>query len=90
MPDRVSESDIVADYISRGWEEIYGGKLEWVDDPEEMVQRTLDHIDKKREALGLRDYDPENFGASGDVRITELEELPIAEQRAALYGVAAD
>jgi carbon-monoxide dehydrogenase catalytic subunit len=90
MPDRVSESDIVADYISRGWEEIYGGKLEWVEDPDEMVRRTLDHIEKKREALGLRDYDPDNFGTSGDDRIMEMEELPIEKQREMLYGVAAD
>jgi anaerobic carbon-monoxide dehydrogenase catalytic subunit len=90
MPDRVSESDAVSEYISKGWEELYGGKMEFVSDPDEMVQRTLDHIDKKRHALGLRDYQPEKFGASGDTRILELEELPIAQQRAALYGVAAD
>ena len=55
-----------------------------------MVRRTLDHIEAKREALGLRTYNPEKFGRSGDVRIEELEGLPLAEQRAALYGVAAD
>jgi carbon-monoxide dehydrogenase catalytic subunit len=90
MPDKLSDSDAVSQYISKGWEELYGGKLEFVEDPDEMVRRTLDHIEKKRKALGLRDYDPANFGASGDTRILELEELPIAQQRAALYGVAAD
>jgi hypothetical protein len=90
MPDKVSDSVAVSNYISKGWEELYGGKLEFIGDPDEMVRRTLDHIEKKRKALGLRDYDPDNFGASGDTRILELEELPIAEQRAALYGVAAD
>jgi hypothetical protein len=55
-----------------------------------MVRRTLEHIDKKREALGLRDYRPEKFGASGDIRILEMEELPIMQQREMLYGVPAD
>ena len=90
MPDRVADSDIVLNYISEGWEKIYGGKLEFVKDPDEMIQRTLEHIDKKRAALGLPAYDPERFGKSGDQRMVELEELPLAARREALYGVAAD
>ena len=90
MPDKMSESDIVANYISEGWEKLYGGKLEFVGDPDEMVRRTLDHIDKKRAALGLRPYRPENFGASGDDRMLTLEALPFEKRREALYGVAAD
>jgi hypothetical protein len=50
----------------------------------------LEHIDKKRAALGLPEYDPEKFGKSGDRRMLELEKLPIPERREALYGVAAD
>jgi carbon-monoxide dehydrogenase catalytic subunit len=90
MPDRVSDSDAVAHYISTGWESLYGGKMEFIDDPDEMVRRTLEHIDKKREALNLRPYAPDNFGRSGDLRMEALEELTWADQRAALYGVAAD
>jgi carbon-monoxide dehydrogenase catalytic subunit len=90
MPDKVSESDAVAHFISEGWEKLYGGKLEFVGDPDEMVRRTLDHIDKKRAALGLRPYHPENFGESGDDRMMILEALPFEQQREALYGVAAD
>ena len=90
MPDKVSDSDAVSHYISQGWEEMYGGKMEFVADPDEMVRRTLAHIDKKREALGLRPYKPENFGDSGDDRMLALEDLPFAERREALYGVAAD
>jgi carbon-monoxide dehydrogenase catalytic subunit len=90
MPDRVSDSDIVSDYISKGWEELYGGKLEFIPDPDEMIVKTLEHIDKKRAELGLVAYDPERFGQSGDSRMLELEDLPLAEKRAALYGVAAD
>ncbi|MFQ5575951.1 MAG: anaerobic carbon-monoxide dehydrogenase catalytic subunit [Anaerolineae bacterium] len=87
MPDRVSDSDLVLDYISQGWEELYGGKLEFILDPDEMIQRTLDHIDKKRAALKLPAYNPANFGRSGDARILELETLPLPERQAALYGV---
>jgi carbon-monoxide dehydrogenase catalytic subunit len=90
MPDRVSDSDIVLKYISEGWEKLYGGKMEFVADPDEMIRRTLAHIDKKRAALGLPEYHPEKFGKSGDRRMLELEQLPLSEKINALYGVAAD
>ena len=90
MPNKVSESDAVAHYISEGWEELYGGKLEFVPDADEMVRRTLAHIDLKREALGLRPYDSTQFGQSGDDRMVALEAMTLAEKREALYGVAAD
>jgi carbon-monoxide dehydrogenase catalytic subunit len=90
MPDRVSDSDIVLNYISKGWEDLYGGKLEFVDDTDEMIRRTLAHIDKKRADLGLPEYDPTRFGRSGDARMKEMESLSIDERRAAMYGVAAD
>jgi anaerobic carbon-monoxide dehydrogenase catalytic subunit len=88
MPDKVADSEIVANFISSGWEKLYGGKLEFVPDPDEMIRRTLEHIDKKRAALGLPEYDPERFGRSGDERMMELEALPLMERRAALYGMA--
>jgi carbon-monoxide dehydrogenase catalytic subunit len=87
MPDRVSDSDIVLNYISQGWEEIYGGKMEFVPDPDEMIRRTLEHIDKKRAALGLPVYDAQRFGRSGDARMLEFETLPLEDRRAALYGM---
>jgi carbon-monoxide dehydrogenase catalytic subunit len=90
MPDRMEESDIVANLISSGWEDLYGGKLEFIPDADEMIEKTLEHIDKKRAALGLPDYDPDKFGRSGDARMLELDELPWSERREALYGVAAD
>jgi carbon-monoxide dehydrogenase catalytic subunit len=89
MPDRVDDSDRVLRYISEGWEKLYGGKMEFVADPDEMIRRTLEHIDKKRAALNLPAYDPERFGRSGDRRMLQLEELPLAERQAALYGVPA-
>lgn len=88
MPDKVSDSDLVLNHISEGWEELYGGKLEFIPDPQEMIKATLDHIDKKRADLGLTQYDPGKFGRSGDARMREIEALPLAERRAALYGAS--
>jgi carbon-monoxide dehydrogenase catalytic subunit len=91
MPDRVSDSDIVLKYIgTEGWEKLYGGKLEFIPDPDEMIRCTLEHIDKKRAALGLPVYESTRFGRSGDQRMLELESLPLAERRKKIYGVAAD
>jgi carbon-monoxide dehydrogenase catalytic subunit len=90
MPDRMEDSDIVAHFISEGWEELYGGKMEFIADPDEMIQKTLEHIDLKRANLGLPEYEPSRFGRSGDTRMLELEALPLATRREAIYGVAAD
>jgi carbon-monoxide dehydrogenase catalytic subunit len=90
MPDRVADSDIVLRYISQGWEKLYGGKMEFIADTDEMIRKTLEHIDKKRAALGLPAYDPRKFGRSGDARMLDLEALPVEARREALYGIAAD
>lgn len=87
MPDKVSDSDLVSGLISQGWEEKYGGKLEFIADPDEMIRATLEHIDKKRAALGLPEYDPKRFGESGDARMLELEALPLSQRKAAIYGL---
>jgi hypothetical protein len=57
-----------------------------------MVRRTLEHIDKKRAALGLVEYDAKRFGRSGDARMVLLEEelstmISPMDRQAALYGV---
>ena len=90
MPDRIADSDAVLKYISEGWEKIYGGKLEFIPDPQEMIRKTLEHIDKKRAALGLPAWDPNRFGRSGDAKMLELEKLPVSQRREAIYGLAAD
>jgi carbon-monoxide dehydrogenase catalytic subunit len=86
MPDRVADSDLVLRYISEGWEELYGGKLEFIADPDEMIQKAIEHIDRKREALGLAPYNPDLFGRGGDARTRELDLLPLEVQREAIYG----
>src|SRR3990170_1966602 len=90
MPDRVSDSDEVLHYISEGWEEKFGGKLEFILDPDEMIKASLSHIDAKRAALGLPEYDAAKFGKSGDARMVGLEKLPLSEKRNRIYGTAAD
>jgi carbon-monoxide dehydrogenase catalytic subunit len=90
MPDRVTDSDKVLKYLSEGWESLYGGKLEFIPDPDEMIQKTLEHIDKKRAALGLPEWNPDKFGRSGDARMNEVEALPIEKRREAIYGLASD
>ncbi len=90
MPDRVDDSDKVLKYISEGWEKDYGGKLEFIADPDKMIEATLAHIDKKRAALGLPAWEENKFGKSGDARMMEVEALPLEQRRAAIYGLAAD
>ncbi len=88
MPDRVEGSDLVLRYISQGWEKKYGGKLEFIADPDEMIRKTLEHIDKKRAALGLPAWEPNRFGRSGDAKMLAVEALPLEKKRAAIYGAA--
>jgi carbon-monoxide dehydrogenase catalytic subunit len=90
MPDRMSDSDDVLNYMSAGWEQIYGGKMEFISDPDEIIRRALAHIDRKRAELGLPAFEPARFGRSGDVRMLEMEALPVSARREAIYGVAAD
>ncbi|MBE0584904.1 MAG: hypothetical protein IH612_14245, partial [Desulfofustis sp.] len=86
MADKVADSTIVSNYLIHGWEELYGGKLEFEPDPDEMIRKTLEHIDKKRHDLGLPVYDPAKFGKGGDDRMLKLEEMPIEARRVAMYG----
>ncbi len=85
----VSGVEGVTEIITDGWEEKVGGRLEFTNDPEEIVSRSLAHIDKKRAALGLPEYDPNKWGKSGDWRIQEFIELPFAEKIEAAYGNSA-
>ncbi len=82
-------SEEVSDLISAGWEEMMGGKMEFLADPKEIVRRSLAHIDKKRAELKLPAYDPTKYGKSGDYPLQDYLSLPIEEQQAMLYGVPA-
>jgi carbon-monoxide dehydrogenase catalytic subunit len=80
----VGASDEVVKVMTETWEKVLGGKMEFVTTDEEMLQKTLAHIDAKRAALGLPAYDPKKFGRSGDWRVTELFERAASAE--ALYG----
>jgi hypothetical protein len=71
--------------MTETWEKILGGKMEFVTSDEEMLAKTLAHIDAKRAALGLPAYGAVKFGRSGDGRVTELYERAEAKAEA-LYG----
>jgi len=89
----ISGSEDVERILSEGWESKVGGKLEFVTHEsdesacEEIVRRSLAHIDKKRAALGLAEYDPSKWGRSGDRRMPDLLALPLEERIEAIYGM---
>ena len=82
----VANSPIVDRFISEGWEKRIGGKLEFIADPEEAVQKALEHIDKKRAALGLVEYDPTRFGQSGDRLMLQFIAAMEAGQPVSIYS----
>ncbi len=41
------------DYLFHGIEEQFGGKWDFIEDPKEMARKMIEHIDKKRKALGI-------------------------------------
>ncbi len=49
----VSGSETLVEYMIDGWSERVGGKLAFLDTPEEIVATTLDEIDAKRAALKI-------------------------------------
>jgi carbon-monoxide dehydrogenase catalytic subunit len=52
--------------MTEGWEATVGGDLEFIPDWDKMYARSLELIDAKRAALKLPQYDPSQYGASGD------------------------
>ena len=81
----VGASDEVVRVMTETWEKVLGGKMEFVTSDEEMLQKTLAHIDAKRAVLGLPTYDPKRFGRSGDWRVSELLKRPEVTAEV-LYG----
>jgi carbon-monoxide dehydrogenase catalytic subunit len=82
----VKGSEVVTNLITEGWNKKFGGRLDFIADPVEIVDRALAHIDERRAALKLTPYDPNKWGKSGDARMLHLMQLPFAERQAALYG----
>jgi len=79
-------SQRVTELISEGWQKKVGGRLEFLEDPQEILRRALAHIDQKRAALGLEEYNPAQWGKSGDRAIEDLLTLPLEQRLEAIYG----
>jgi carbon-monoxide dehydrogenase catalytic subunit len=76
----VEASEEVTRLISEGWEKKVGGKMEFYKDWKDIVAKSLEHIDKKRTALGLAEYDPKRFGQSGDAPLEAFFAVPPEER----------
>ena len=59
----VAGSEEVTRLMSEGWEQEVGGKLEFIVDRAEVIQQKVDHLTKKRKALGITEYAAGKFGA---------------------------
>ncbi|MCL4393356.1 MAG: anaerobic carbon-monoxide dehydrogenase catalytic subunit [Chloroflexi bacterium] len=82
----IESSEEVTRIMSEGWEKMLGGKMEFVPDTNEILRRSLAHIDAKRAALKLPPYDPSKWGHSGDDKMNALLSLPADKRHEALYG----
>ena len=49
----VKASRAVVELMSTGWEQKFGGKMEFESDPAKIFEKAVDHIQKKRKALGI-------------------------------------
>lgn len=64
-PSPVKGSEVVARFINEGWTELYGAGLEFIEDLDATVERSLEILDARRDALGLEKYDPTRFAKAG-------------------------
>jgi anaerobic carbon-monoxide dehydrogenase catalytic subunit len=78
----VSGSDEVVDVMTREWPEMVGGSLEFEPDYDAMIAKSLAYIDAKRVALGLEEYRPDRYGASGDRALEEWLSIPSGRRSA--------
>ena len=53
----------ISKIMTEVWWERFRGALHFEPDPEKILRLTLDYIDKAREVLKLRKYEPGKFGA---------------------------
>jgi len=60
----VAGSPEITEMISRGWENLVGGALEFEPDWRKIVEKALAYIDAKRAALKLPEYNPTRYAVS--------------------------
>ncbi|MDO8472452.1 MAG: anaerobic carbon-monoxide dehydrogenase catalytic subunit [Dehalococcoidia bacterium] len=83
----VKASAVVTEFLKSGWEAKVGGKLEFEPDWKKIVEKAIAHIDAKRKALKIADYDPTRFAKSGSYAPADY--LPYSEFDKGLYTVKA-
>lgn len=76
----VKASSEVTRLISSGWEEKFGGKLEFEPDPAKIVEKSLDHIRKKRAALKLGSWAPGKYSRTFVSKLALLSGAVKAEE----------
>jgi carbon-monoxide dehydrogenase catalytic subunit len=72
LPSPVENSPEVVDIILNGWLKRFGGGIEFEPDVDALINKALTALDRKREALGLPEWDPQRFGQSGDRLMEEV------------------
>ncbi len=80
----VAGSEKVTRMMSEGWEQEVGGKLEFIPDTKVIIEKTIDHITKKRKSLGITEYAPGKFGAEKVLMdMTDRRKLEDEQKKAA-------
>jgi carbon-monoxide dehydrogenase catalytic subunit len=64
-PNPIEGSEEIVKFVNEGWTELYGAGLEFIEEWDAIVERTLELIDARRDALGLEEYDPNRFAKAG-------------------------
>jgi len=64
-PNPIEGSEEIVKFINEGWTELYGAGLQFIEEWDAIVERTLELIDARRDALGLEEYDPNRFAKAG-------------------------
>jgi carbon-monoxide dehydrogenase catalytic subunit len=70
----VEASSQVKEIMTKQWEERFGGRFDFIPAPEEILKKSLEAIDRKRDRLKLRKYEPGRFG-------TERKLMTMADRR---------
>jgi carbon-monoxide dehydrogenase catalytic subunit len=64
-PNPIEGSEEMVKFVNEGWTELYGAGLQFIEEWDAIVERTLELIDARRDALGLEEYDPNRFAKAG-------------------------
>ncbi|MEO5360677.1 MAG: anaerobic carbon-monoxide dehydrogenase catalytic subunit [Nitrospirota bacterium] len=78
----VEASSVVKKIKTELWEKRFGGKLEFINDPQVIFEKTVAAIDGKRDALKLKKYEPGKFGADR-VLMTMADRRKLEREQAA-------